>query len=276
MALGFLFFLGFTPAEACTPADGSGAVINEVYADPPGADAGLEWVELTLSGDRAAADLTGWTIAAGTRSLTSGVGFPPRELAPGTFAVIGNQEGLPALGNAGSGSADVVQLRDCAGVVADTVVYGAPNTDGFVDDLGTEATSLAPAPNPGGSIGRTPDGHDTDQSSDDFVRFDVPSPGAPNPLPPPCTSGSGVVINELLVNPEGADDPKEFVELHGAGPDPVELGGWSLVASTRSDTERSVVVPMDVAVEPGGFLVIGGSGRPDSHVVATLGLGNGD
>ncbi len=272
MSLFVLWNLISTPSQACTPASGTHIVINEFLPDPPGADSGQEWVELAHVGGGGPADLAGWAIRAGTRTLTSGPGFPPTVLEPGAYLVLGATDGVPTLGNAGSGSADAVQLVDCEGHVADTVVYGGPNADGFVDDSGDVATSLGPVPAPGASLGRLPDGVDTDRSAHDFVVFDVPTPGAANPGATSCMPGGDVVLNELLPNPAGVDADHELVELYAA--EATDVGGWSLVVTTRSDREAPVVLPEGAWVDP--FLVVGGAAIDEADLVVELDLGNGD
>jgi len=280
LPVSILLFLASRALAGCSTAATSAVVINEIHADPPGADAGLEWLELVVRPDGTSADLTGWAILAGTSSLTSSAGFPPTVLEPGELLVVGAgglAVDLPSLGNAGSGSADAVLLVDCQGDVADTVIYGTPNSDGFLDDAGEIATSLAPAAPSGASTGRVPDALDTDESGLDFAVIDPPTPGTPNaPAPPPCHVGGRVTINEVLVNPEGADTLYEFVELHNASTVEADLAGWQIVAVTRSD--REVVTDLDapLALEPGGFLLVGGDAVPHADVHGDLDLGNGD
>jgi len=254
---------GLTPP--CDSAgSATGVVINEVAADADGADAGREWVELTNTGD-ATADLSGWVLAAGTAQLSPSQPFPPgTALAPGAYLVVG-QEALPevdlvapgfSLGNAGSNS-DAVQLQDCEASGRDTVIYGAPNTDAWLDDTGAVAVNTAPAPSAGGSLARRPDGHDTDEGGD-FVAVDEPTPGQPNTAPPVDCAGpaSGVTLNELFVDPAGADAGLEWVELFHAGTQPAVLDGWTLQAGTSAFAAQATL--QEVTLAPGEFLILDG------------------
>ncbi|MHB1223478.1 MAG: lamin tail domain-containing protein [Gemmatimonadaceae bacterium] len=62
-----------------------------------------------------------------------------------------------------------------------------------------------------------------------------------------------VVISELLIDPRAvADERGEWVELHNAGPHPVELRGWSL----RSANDAGFRVTGSLKVEPGRSVVL--------------------
>jgi hypothetical protein len=73
-------------------------------------------------------------------------------------------QGLPQPSLPVSGGCD--ELRK-GGSVVDRVCYGG--------------AGQAPAPAPGQSVGRSPDGADTDVDKDDFVIFDTPTPNGKNP-----------------------------------------------------------------------------------------------
>ena len=258
-----------------------GVVINELLPDPEEADAGKEWVEL-YNGSSGEVDLSGWIFAAGTSSFSRTVALPGDTLLPsGAYLVVGASalegvqvvlEDLPTMGNAGS-NADAVQLRDCVDAAVDTVVYGTDNTDGWVDDGGSGATSFAPRPVAGASLARDPDGVDTDASGDDFVVLDVPTPGVANDAPPPDCGGpgSGIVINELMPNPEGADTDAEWIELFHAGAEELDVTGWALQAATSS---YSTVTELEGTMAPGDRRVIGGSAVPEADVIDSFSLGN--
>lgn len=242
-------------------------VINEVYADAPGADEGQEWVELYNSGGEAVA-LDGWAVWSGTSALAERVVLAGT-LEPAGYLVVGGPE--LTLGNAGT-SADAVALHDATGAVVDTVVYGAPNSDIFVDDRGEVAWSTAPAPVSGLSLMRSPDGRDTDDSGVDFLNGE-PTPGAANPVPLPCVPSTDIVINELLPDPPGDDGEREWVELYNAGEHDVALGGWTLTFATSAYSEPDVVLG-DVVLAAGAFLVVGGA-EAGADVVTGAHPGNG-
>ena len=258
----------------------AGVVVNELLPDPDsaGGDDGFEWVELYNTGPDAVA-LEGWELQAGTSSPGVKFVFPPITLESGEFLVVGESQVLEAnfvttlgLGNAGT-SADGVVLVNALGKAVDTVIYGSPNSDGWLDDGEDVAESLAPKPGAGQSIGRRQDGVDTDQSGDDFAVQSETTPGSTNPFVV-CVAGGLVVINEFLPDPdsEGGDDGFEWVELFNAGGEPAVLDGWVLQVGTSTLAAKFVFPAATLA--PGAFLLIGESGVPDTDQLATLGLGN--
>ncbi len=176
-------------STGCDAADAVDVVINEFVSDPEGADTDREWIELHNAG-AAPADLSGWLLEwyKSDPVSPSGDAELPADtvLAPGGFLVVaGSAAGVPAdvtaaldLGNGTTG--DGVHLRDCAGVLADAVVYSPPNDHGILDESGAAATSVAENPTSGASLGRSPDGADTDRSGEDFCVFAAPTAGGSN------------------------------------------------------------------------------------------------
>ena len=276
---------GPDPGDACDGASAAaGLVINELVSNVTSTDDGYEWVEL-YNGSGRSLDVSSYVIASGTRSFDPGDPFPEGTVIPaGAHFVVGQSpkagpidlvnEGWE-LGNASSNS-DGVRLEDCVGTVIDTVVYGDPNEDLLVDDSGSEATSLAPTPSENASIARVPNGSDTDRSGDDFVELGLPTMGQANDVDvdSPCGGPlTGLVINELLTNPEGADEGLEWIELYHGGTESIDLTGWSLQAATTSWS--NLVTFEDGRLQPGEFLLVGGASVPDVAVEFTKTLGNG-
>ncbi|NCG19063.1 MAG: hypothetical protein GWP91_08630, partial [Rhodobacterales bacterium] len=283
----------------CLPAgDFPGVVINEFKADPtllP--DTEGEWIELYNPG-AGTADLSGWHIASGTSSYSAVAVLPTGTvLSAGGFAVVGRTAIAEAtvvapgfsLGNAGT-SSDAVRLEDCNGTVVDTVIYGQPNTDLWADDGAAEAVSLAPKPTAGTTLIRVSDGVDTNLSGDDFVIGAYSTPGAGNNSPPDTCGGpeSGLVINELMANPEGADTDAEWIELYNAGTEAIDLQGWAVQAGSSSYSSAASATfgtpadtgdPTDIGIasailQPGDFLLVGGALVSDVDIVISLGMGN--
>ncbi len=96
-------------------------------------------------------------------------------------------------------------------------------------------------------------------------------------LSSPCVAG--VVINEVLYDPEGTDTGLEFVEILNCGRTTVSLAGWTLETGNGANPDDWTVEwiggDFDV-LEPGGFLVIGeASVVPEPDFVTPLDLQNG-
>jgi hypothetical protein len=90
---------------------------------------------------------------------------------------------------------------------------------------------------------------------------------------------AGVVINEVLYDPEGADTGLEFVEVMNCGHAGVSLTGWTLEtgngASPGDWTVEWIGDDLDY-LEPGDILLIGESGvAPEPDYVTALDLQNG-
>lgn len=251
----------------CTGA--SGVKINEVLYTT-----GDEYIELFNAGSTTV-DLSGWELAYGTRpSSTDEYSIPAgATLAPGAFWVVGSagasykdvEHNLADMGNASN--TDGV-LLSCAGARVDSVLYASPNDDGWTDDSGATATSLAPKPGSGESIARVEDGVDTDQCGVDFVA-DAPSPGISNTAAPvgdaDCAGADGVKINELVYTTEA-----EWIELFNAGSAPVNLDAWVLQFGTSSYNKEYEIEGLSLAA--GDYLLLG---TVDGADVATrLDFGN--
>jgi len=271
------------------PCEVAPIVINEFMADPDGSDTGLEWVELYNPSD-SPITLAGWEIDAGTSSFSGGDVLPDIEINSGGYVLLGQVDVAGAdalltesLGN-GSSTSDGLQLRDCWGAVVDTVIYGAPNEDGFFDDTGEVATSLAPAPQSAASLSRLEDGYDTDLSGADFAVEPDPTPGAANTPREPivCVPAGGdtVVLNEALVDAEGGDDGFEWFELYNPTGSPVRVDGWGVASASDAEDQTAVDVrlPGGLEVPAGGFLLVA---APDAvigeatAVTVPMSLGNG-
>lgn len=253
------------------PADCAGA--DGVRVNEFATATGVEWVELYNAGSGTVA-LEGWELAYALSGDYDTVALPAASLPAGGWVVIGSP-GAPVrdielaldLGN----SKGALQIR-CDGAALDTVVYGSENSGGYTEDDGTVATSLAPAPGTATSVGRVPDGVDTDVSGADFQVIDPPTPGAGGPR---CEPGATTVkVNELYFDPPSTDDGNEWVELYNAGSTELVLDGYALQTAT-STWGTDYTFPAGTTLAPGAFLVIGGTGVAEADVVAeSLSLGN--
>jgi len=114
------------------------------------------------------------------------------------------------------------------------------------------ASAGAASATPGPSTG--PAGRATGPSPEQRSRVEgaVRSPSASEEASP-----FSVKINEVLYDPEpsGDDGAHEWVELHNAGPEAVDLKGWTLTDNASTDVLTPVVLPS------GGFAVIAASER---------------
>ena len=156
-----------------------GMYVNEFYYDTPGADSGC-FIEIYGTGnasldgitivgvngnggvDYATIDLTGYTIP--------GDGF----FVIGEFSSVPNVDLVDSVADLQNGP-DNIELRYHA-ITIDAVGYGALNgwvfTGEWLPTVDVEA---------GYSLGRYPDGEDTDNNEVDFHDYDTPTPGTANP-----------------------------------------------------------------------------------------------
>jgi len=94
-----------------------------------------------------------------------------------------------------------------------------------------------------------------------------------------CDLDAVVVLNEVMVDPDGADGGLEWVELFNAAPSPADLSGWEIhwFKSDPEEESGKVILPGGTVLHPGRFLLLGGELLvPAPGVVAELAIGNGD
>ena len=236
--------------------------------------------------------MTSWILSGGSSSFSTQAEFPAGTIiAPGAYLLVGDESVVDSLGrepdvvdslslgNAGS-NADAVRLEDCSGGVVDTVVYGPTDdngapiiTDEWIDDLGQIPVGIAPKPTSGQSIGRVPDGADSNYSDVDFQLLNFVSPWEPNDLAPSCDGALDIKINELIPNPDSeetsADETFEWIELYNNSDSVVDLSGWSVQWGTSSYS-NSYTVPQGNAVGPNEFFLIGGEGVSNPYPDVTV------
>ena len=257
--------------------------INEFAPNPDGSDTGNEWVEL-YNGDSLSTDLTGWSLEWGTSSWQSDAFLDGGVVGPGGWIVVGGSDVLGvdlvvtiSMGNASN--SDGVRLVCPDGSIADTVIYGSPNEDGWVDDHGTLAESMADSAGSGECITRIQDGYDTDQSGVDFQLLSPEecTPGGENPftVPAVCELVDSVVINEFMPDPEGTDSGNEWVELINTGADSVRLDGWSIEVGKSSWGDFQYTFPSGSELTGNGIVLVGGEEVFEIDFLADdLNLGN--
>lgn len=171
-----LFLLGLIPPHFADAA----VVVNELYYDHPGADAGYEFVELYNAGDVPVlldgvvlefhnGSGVGWVVV---WRAPAGIA-----LAPDDVFLLGGSAVSPsphvvfelALQN----GPDAIRLVDAGGAVLDVVGYGGLDDAAYVETLSAAEVDA------GQSVARTPDGRDTHHNALDFVAA-VPTPGRRN------------------------------------------------------------------------------------------------
>lgn len=196
-----------------------GLVLNEILYDPPGPDAGSEFVELYNPGpDSVALDgLSLWFVNGTDPGRPTEVWRADAgSLLPGGFLVVGGEDVPQRDRTADLGlqnGPDALLLRRGVEIV-DAVAWG---------DLPGVAEG-APAPDVAGrSLGRAPDGRDTGDNASDWRELD-PSPGRRN------------IPETYLRLVDTRVDP-----AFRASPGPVELGVW-LVAEGSADRQAGDVV----------------------------------
>ncbi len=210
-------------ALAVVPA-GAAITINELKVK------GTEYVELYNSGP-ADVDVTGWTLADNSGTVPSEIlsGIVPA----GGFFVVATTLSL-------SNDGAVVELLDGANVLIDRVGYG---------DMGG-------APLGFNSIGRSPDGDDTDDDARDFEYLDdsvnpgAETPGAPNLQGSPRL-GSTVTLNELDPFGTGQGDGLDRVEIYNPFTSPANIQQFVI-----SDGDGWCRITAPIIIPASGFVVL--------------------
>jgi len=156
-----------------------------------------------------------------------------------------------------TGSVQAPPWASSAKVAIMLAPVSAASTTIFLDDIfflpaGPATPTAAGSSTPGPSSG--PGGRAAEPSPEQRSRVEgaVRPPGASGEASP-----FSVKINEVLYDPQpsGDDAAHEWVELYNAGPEAVELKGWSLTDNASSDVLTPVLVPS------GRFIVVAASER---------------
>ena len=90
-------------------------------------------------------------------------------------------------------------------------------------------------------------------------------------------ANAGVLINECVPNPDGADGGAEWVELYNDGTEAVDLGGWTLERA-KSTWATRYTFTAGTLIDAGAYLVVGDEGVAVADILLgtgqTLDLGN--
>ncbi|MDD4901952.1 MAG: lamin tail domain-containing protein [Patescibacteria group bacterium] len=195
-------------------------LINEFVSDPAAGE--NEWVELyNPSGGEIS--LEGWTIADGSGAETAlSGGFDETDYY---FFVAEKFKG--ALNNDG----DEINLYSDTHNLIDKVIYGK---------FGALPANNAPAPGKGESAALKTDGQEAVFDKDSYAVTDSPTKGKSNIISSPVeennddTAAAGaetagkIMITEIFPNPIGSDREGEFIELHNATDQAIDLAGWRI------------------------------------------------
>jgi Lamin Tail Domain/Collagen triple helix repeat (20 copies) len=166
---------------------GSGPIrVNEVMTGVTGAAAN-EFVEVVNAGSEAV-DVGGYRVAyrsaAGTSDTVLATIPAGTVLAAGAHYLLGGSGYVgpvppdQTFGTGMAATAGGVGVRSSDGTLLDSVGYGATAANGFVE--GTPAAAPPTTASPGSSIGRIPDGADSNDNSVDFDVSATPTPRGTN------------------------------------------------------------------------------------------------
>ncbi len=277
------------PDPAVCAASTGDVLLNEFLVNPAGVDGDvdLEFVELHNRGG-VDQSLDGWLLETATSdSWSVRAAFTDADTivagdwyVVGEPAVVGADLTVDPLSLPSGSGGDGLRLVDCDGTVVDVVVYGPNNDDGITDESGSAATSVAPSPGEDDVLARILDGVDTDQAGDDWTIASGATIGGDNPEPPLCEplAGAGIVVNEFLANPAGADSTAmaEWVELYNGTGAAINLSGWTVQTATSADnwTVRHSFDDTHIIADA-DWLLLGEANVGGADVVTTLGLGSG-
>jgi len=200
-------------------------VINEFVSDPE--DREGEWIELYNNKDEKI-DLNGWNIKEGSNAKTSLQGEINK------YFIINNPQGN--LNNKG----DIIKLYFHNKLI-DKVSYG---------NLKGEEFGLKAAQDPF-SLARKIDGYNTFNNKHDFSLTKIKTKNLPNIIKGNedvneisdeeklnYDYSNKIIISELLVNPVGIDNEKEFIEICNLDQRKINLEGWAI----SDETERKYFI----------------------------------
>ncbi len=266
-------------ATGCVARAAASLVVTELNALGGGVG-NEEFVELYLPTTATRGNIAGFTItnAAGTaftlhpRTDPTGSGGATLYMEPGDYAygianpasaasipadakfVIGEPGTAFALNEAG----DEIVVRDGVGTVLDTVDFrAAPTGPGFVyDTSGSASITGAAFPGFAGKSTQLDSGLLTTLANDSGAAWCTSYVSANTRGQPNGSCGARAVVNEVLFDPDGADEGRAFLEI--AGPGGADIGGYVL----QSYTSPSHTVVVDVTLPAGtripldGFFVL--------------------
>src|SRR3989344_1643704 len=202
------------PMGTCVPTHFTEARLSEVFPNPPGDDAGGEWIELenVESGNTS---LCGWMIDDGEDG-SSPFSLSNLRIGPKGWLVPPRKLTNIALNN----SNESVRLFNPSGTLIDEISY-VESKENFSFARGAKGT---------------------------FAWTMFTTPGVANKFPGRDDSAFlyPVSISAVLPNPEGKDDDQEWIELKNMGASEVHLKGWQL-SNSKGKTyivPKIILLPM--------------------------------
>ena len=245
---------------------------TELQADPDGADAEGEFVELynpgaepvNLGGCRL--ELRSGDAGATKReSILGELVVPPMDyivLGPETaLAVNYNWRSLGALPNSSSGGTVTLSVV-CGNGPVTSVSYLTPEGggDGLGDPSGGRSFQLGAntltcqAGKSGGNWCTSPD---EAASGENYETRRTANSACAGPAPDCALSACGLFFTEFLADPTTDDSENEYVELYNPSDDVAQLGGCALEIQ-KGDRDPTVhLIAGEVAVDPQDFLLLG-------------------
>ena len=132
----------------------------------------------------------------------------------------------------------------------------------------------------GQTLGRVPNGVDTNQSGNDFAVLPFPTPWTANDAETTCDGEFSIKINEFMPNPHTVlsdgteisdDEGREWVELYNSSGNPIDLTGWKLQwGGNPSYSGGEVTLPAGTMIDGNGYLLVGGEYVENADVITPL------
>ncbi len=247
-------FFWFVALLLSSPVSGALArvVINEVYYDHPGADAGYEFIEL-IDTDGAPADIAGLSVefhnGTGTGWVVLWRGDPGTAITPDRPFVVGAEKVAPApdvtVALSLQNGPDALRIVAADGSVLDVVGYGGLDDPAYTETRGAAAVVA------GFSIARLPDGHDSGDNAADFAAA-PPSPGRFN-VPRNDVSLELAPNTPVLLGRESPGEERLLVDIVNTGVFDVGAGRVRVTLTDSTESQSGVVAEVinTAAIGPG-------------------------
>ncbi len=166
--------------------------------------------------------------------------------------------------------AELEQLTGIGPVIGQQIIYTRPFSS--VDDLlkvkGIGTKTLQKIKDQGLAYvqGQTQESPKETDSIEPIANLSGTSDVTPNPAPATpvqetITYPDGVIINEILPAPQGADDTNEWIELYNSSSAIVDLSDWKL--QDTKGTPTTYIFKKGSSIESKGYLVLK---RPETNI----------